>query len=288
MIEVLNMPKSLNRFVFTIISAALLSGCATVNTGYRIADTLATGHNFTKEYIKTGLCDVTSFYHLRNLGGPLTVYIEGDGFAWRSRHELSDDPTPRHPLVLSLAAIDPSDNVAYLARPGQLTASGKPDCDPAYWSEKRFSQEVVSAINSGLDYLKAKSQAKEINIIGYSGGAFIALLVTAERGDVSSLRTIAGNLDPEAVNRYHKVSPLEAIPNPIDIASKISHIPQRHFVSASDSVISVSITGSFAEKVGDQRHESITIVEGTNHTAGWQKAWPSLIQIPLYNRNRFH
>ena len=225
------------------------------------------------------------FCNFTNPGAPLTVYIEGDGAAWRSRRELSDDPSPRHPLVLSLAAMDPSENVAYLARPGQLSASGNPDCDSAYWSEKRFSQEVVNATNSVIDYLKVKSQSKEINIIGYSGGAFIAVLVAAKRNDVSSLRTIAGNLDPEAVNRYHKVSPLETTPDPKDFIAKIAYIPQRHFVSASDNIIPVSITESFIEKIGDQRHKSITIVEGTSHTAGWQKAWPSLITTPLYKRD---
>ena len=263
-----------------MIIMLLIAGCATV--GYRITDKIASEHHFTKDYIKTNLCNITSFYHLDNLGAPLTIYIEGDGAAWRSRHELSEDPTPRHPLVLSLAAIDPSRNVAYLARPGQLSASGNPDCDSAYWSEKRFSKEAVNAINSAIDYLKAKSQSKEINVIGYSGGAAIAVIIAAQRNDVTSLRTIAGNLDHEAVNRYHKVDPLKGSINPIDFASKVSSIPQRHFVSIKDNVVPIAITESFAEKIGDKKHESITIVKGTSHTTGWQKVWPSLINIPLY------
>jgi hypothetical protein len=277
------LPKNL---IVAIIGIAFLSGCVTVNTGYRTADTLAFEHHFAKDYIKTGICNITSFYHFDNLGDPLTVYIEGDGVAWRSRHELSDDPTPRHPLVLSLAAIDSSKNVAYLARPGQLTASCKSDCDPVYWSEKRFSQEVIDAINSSLNYLKEKSRSKEINLIGYSGGAAIAVIIAAQRNDVTNLRTIAGNLDHEAVNRYHKVDPLKGSLNPIDFAVKVSHIPQRHFVSASDNIVPISVAESFVEKIDDQRHESITIVESASHTAGWQKAWPSLINIPLYERDR--
>ena len=261
-----------------------LSGCATVNAGYRVADALAFEHNFTKDYVKTGLCNITSFYHLDNSGAPLTVYIEGDGFAWRTRRELSEDPTPRRPLMLSLASIDPSGNVAYIGRPGQLTVSGKPDCDPAYWSEKRFSHEVVSAINSAIDYLKTKSHSKEVNIIGYSGGAAIAVIIAARRNDIISLRTIAGNLDHEAVNRYHKVESLKESLNPIDFAVKVSHISQRHFVSAGDTVVPISIAESFAGKIGDQKHESITMVPGTTHTTGWQKAWPSLINDPLYKQ----
>ncbi len=266
------------------VMTLFIAGCATVSAGYRSADTIASEHHFAKDYVKTDLCNLTSFYHLNNLGAPLTVYIEGDGFAWRTRRELSDDPTPRCQLVLSLAAIDTSENVAYIARPGQFGASGSPDCDPVYWSKKRFSQEAVNAINTAIDHLKAKSQSKEINIIGYSGGAAIAVIIAAQRNDVASLRTIAGNLDSEAVSRYHKVDFLKGSLNPIDFATKVSHISQRHFVSSGDNVVPMFIAKSFAEKIGDKKYESITIVEGTSHTTGWQKAWSLLINIPLYRK----
>ena len=277
-----------SRYISAGVLCFMLAGCSTVGTGHRAADSIASKSRFEKEYIKTDLCSLTTFHNFTKPGAPLTIYIEGDGFAWRSRHELSDDPTPHHPLVLSLAAIDLSENVAYIARPGHLTASGDPDCNPAYWSEKRFSQEVINTISSAIDYLKAKSQSKEINLIGYSGGAAIAVIISAQRNDIRSLRTIAGNLDHEAVNHYHKVDLLKGSLNPIDFAAKISHIPQRHFASANDSIIPISIAKSFAEKIGDQRSESITIVEETSHTTGWQKVWPSLINIPLYNKGRLH
>ena len=275
------MPASLKNLIFTIIGIAFLAGCATVDTGYHIADTVAFEHHFTKDHIKTRLCNITSFYHFDNLGAPLTVYIEGDGFAWRSRRELSDDPTPRYPLVLSLAATDPSENVAYLARPGQLTASGSPDCDPAYWSEKRFSREVVSAINSSLDYLKAKSQSKEINIIGYSGGAALAIILAAKRNDVISIRTIAGNLDHRALCKYHRVSFLDSSLNPIDYASSVKRIPQRHFIGSEDIVVPEFIAQSFVEREGDNNHDRIIVVKGATHTKGWQKCWKELLSLPL-------
>lgn len=185
-------------------------------------------------------------------------------------------------LVLSLAVIDPSENAAYLARPGQLTASGRPDCDAAYWSGKRFSPEAINAMNVAIDTLKSKSRAREINLIGYSGGAAIAVIIAARRSDVASLRTIAGNLDSEAVSRFHEVSSLEGSLNPIDFAGKISDIPRRHFVADNDNVIPTSATKSFVEKTGDKNGESITIVKETTHFSGWQKRWPSLLNLTLY------
>lgn len=259
-----------------------MAGCATIDDGYHVADRVASEIHFEKEYVKTDLCTLTTFCRFRSPGDPITIYIEGDGTAWKSRNERSLDPTPRHLIVLELAAIDPSGNVAYLARPGQLTASGKPNCNPAYWSEKRFSKEVVDAMNSAIDNLKSKGRSKEINLIGYSGGAAIAVIIAAQRNDIASLRTIAGNLDSEALNQYHKVTPLRSSLNPIDFAIKISHISQRHFVAANDLVIPVNITRSFVEKIGDKNSESITIVKGANHHYGWRKLWPSLLKLPLY------
>ena len=259
-----------------------MAGCATINGAYCAVDRIASENRFKKEYIKTDLCVLTTFCKFSSPDKPLTIYIEGDGSAWSSRNELSENPTPRHPIVLSLAVIDSSGNVAYLARPGQFTASGKPDCDPAYWSEKRFSKEVISAINSVICSLKIKSQSKEINLVGYSGGAAIAVLIAAQRNDVTSLRTIAGNLDPKVINRYHDVSPFKEFLNPIDYAAKISYIPQRHFAAANDRVVPIFVTRSFAERIGDKGGESITIVKGARHSSGWQKAWPSLLKLPLY------
>lgn len=274
------------KFISAIAVVILTTGCVTTTAGYRAADKLALEHHLKEEYLNTDLCTLTVFHKFNRPGVPITVYIEGDGTAWRSRRELSDDPTPRHPLVLSLAAMDPSDNVAYLARPGQLTASGRPDCDPAYWSGKRFSREVVNAMNSAIDNLKSESRSEEINLIGYSGGAAIAVIIAAQRKDVISLRTIAGNLDHEAVNQYHKVTSLEGSLNPIDFSNKVSAIPQRHFTASGDHIVPIFIARSFVAKEGDEKGESITVVEGTTHFSGWQKAWPSLLKLPLYKNSK--
>jgi pimeloyl-ACP methyl ester carboxylesterase len=246
----------------------------------------ASEHYFKKEFVRTDLCTLTVFHNFTRPNTQLTVYIEGDGMAWRSRRELSEDPTPRHPLVLSLAIMDSSENSAYLARPGQLTLLAKPDCDPAYWSGKRFSAEVISAMNSVVDHLKSESRSREVNLIGYSGGAIIAVMMAAQRNDVVSLRTISGNLDPEAVNLYHGVAPMDGSPNLMDNSDKIAHIPQRHFAAENDCVIPFYITRSFAEKVGDKEGKSITVVKGTTHYSGWQKAWPSLLNLPLSKIDR--
>ena len=61
-------------------------------------------------------------------------------------------------------------------------------------------------MNEAIDFLIKKYQAGKIELVGYSGGGAVALLLAVRRHDIVSVRTVAGNLNPEAVNQYHKVS----------------------------------------------------------------------------------
>lgn len=277
---------SSKKATFFFLPALLLcaAGCAAIisqNDRYVAADRVADRAGFEKSFIRASSFTLTAFTRFTKKGDSLHVYIEGDGAAWLSRTRLSDDPTPQTPLVMELAALDPASNVAYLARPGQYAAEGVPDCDGAYWSEKRFSSEVVEAINKALDALRDRAGSREIHLIGYSGGAAVAVLTAARRSDVESLRTVAGNLDPEAVNRYHHVSPVKDSLNPMDAALKLRDLPQRHFAGSKDTVVPPGIARSFLKRAG-RRHESgITVVEGATHTRGWQERWKELLAIPL-------
>ena len=260
-----------------------LCGCAVISplvTRDAPADNLAQNNGFKKEFIKTSRFQLTSYYRFTAPGDPVTIYIEGDGLAWLSRTRLSDDPTPRSPLILELATIDPSTNVAYLARPGQYTQSGIPDCSPEYWSTKRFSEEVVASMNEAVSEILNKAGAKKIDLIGYSGGAAIAVLIAARRDDVKSLRTIAGNLNPPELNRYHGVSQSGFSLNPFGSAKKIKNIPQRHFVGSKDKIVPLSIIEYFVTEEGDKDFERITVVKGAAHKDGWREHWKKLLLMP--------
>ena len=278
--------KKSRGFSFEIASLALamavLAGCATLSSALdpRIAaDEIALKSRFVKESISIQNFTLVAYSRLESLGQPLVVYIEGDGRAWLSKNHLSDDPTPVHPLVLQLAALDSSQNVAYLARPCQYT-SDEP-CDSSYWSNKRFSEEVIASMNQAVDRLKLEAKAKEIHLIGYSGGGAVAVLVAARRNDVASLRTIAGNLDHEAVNHYQGVSSLNGSLNPMDYAAKVSAIPQEHLVGTKDKVIPVFIAKEFAKKANNPLCVKITEVPEASHTSGWIEVWLKVLRRPL-------
>ena len=276
------MRSIVSRISVCIVSIVFISGCVTLSpfaVRQDAADKIAALNGFEKSYIKTDHFILASYHRFKDPNKPLHIYIEGDGAAWITHTRLSDNPTPRNPLVLELAALDPADNVAYLARPGQYSSFGKPDCDPSYWSNRRFSEEVITSMNQATDYLCRKSGSRKVSLIGYSGGAAIAIIVASRRNDIIELRTIAGNLDCEAVNRYHKVTSLEGSLNPIDFASSIAKIPQRNFVGSKDRIIPSFIAASFVEKSGSKNKERITIVKGATHTTGWREKWPKLLSL---------
>jgi len=235
---------------------------------------------FDKKYVKAGMFTLTTYERFKAPSGSIRIYIEGDGRAWETRTRLSDDPTPSSPIALELATADPSDAVVYIARPGQFPAPDSVECNPTYWSERRFAPEVVESFDKAIDILKKRSGARDLELIGYSGGAAIAVLVAARRSDVTSLRTVAGNLDPKALCGYHKVSALGGSMDPLDAAGKVAHIPQRHFVGSADKVTPPFIAESFVERTGDAAHKRITKVELASHKSGWREKWLELLSIP--------
>lgn len=261
-----------------LLALAAIAGCA---SGDReaTAQHLAQSGGLERSSVEAGGFMLTVFTRFDDPRQPVHVYIEGDGLAWLSRTEPSPDPTPRNPLGLTLAAEDPAANVVYLARPCQYTDLGRVPCDQTYWTDRRYSREVVSALAQALDACLLRAPGQRIHLVGYSGGAAIAVLLAAQRTDVASLRSVAGNLDPEAVNRHHQVSPMPGSLDPMDVAPMLADLPQVLFVGSADRVVPASVAQSYAQRVG-AANACVRIVEvaGATHGDGWRGRWPELLR----------
>ena len=208
----------------------------------------------------------------------LVIYIEGDGLAWRRKHILSEDPTPRDPLALRLAAHDPGPAVLYIARPCQYQTGGPgTGCDPRYWSSHRYSEEVVAAVNFAIDWGVRQTGAITISLIGYSGGGTVAVLVAARRHDVTGLATIAANLDHRLWTEMHNVSPLADSLNAANFTNAVDNIPQVHFTGAEDKIVPPAIAESYRTKFTDATMVEIRIVPDFDHRCCWEDAWPDIL-----------
>lgn len=259
--------------------APVLAGCATLDRDAN-ADSIAAPAGMKRMVIKTDPFVLTTFARIRDPRQPVTIYIEGDGLAWLSRTEVSLDPTPREALGLQLAALDPSPNVVYLARPCQFTVRSKnPTCGVPYWTGKRFAPETVASMNQAIDQVSARAPGQKINLVGYSGGGAMAVLVAARRQDVASIRTVAGNLDHAEVNRIAKVSPLSGSLNAIDVARQVEKVPQIHYSGAADTVVPPAIAERF-RMAAQSPCVAVRAVPGASHETGWREYWGRVVNTP--------
>ncbi len=263
-----------------LVFGLLLSACAVTPTpiervGY--ADDLAVHKGWRSIVIPAGRFDLVAYIpqHVQP-GDELTVYIEGDGFAWVSRAQVSSDPTPRDPIALRLALAHPEGNAVYLARPCQYVGAKVSGCSEQYWAEKRFAPEVVDTSNRAVDELKRRFKAHRLTLVGYSGGAAIAALVAARRDDVDRLVTVAGNLDPEAWALHNHLRPLTGSLNPVDVGDTLQSIRQWHFVGGRDRVVPASLIQSFVERFPAERQPVIYIEPEYDHHCCWAANWRRL------------
>jgi len=185
-------------------------------------------------------------------------------------------------LLLNLFLSDKfKGNLAYLARPCQWLEQKPSSCQPKYWTSLRYSPEVISSLNHALDVLKQGSQAESLELIGYSGGGTVALLLAARRQDVNSLRTIAGNLANSFFTRYHGVSDMPKSLDPVDFVAQLQSLPQLHFVGGADDVIPVEVAEYYHSKLASPHCAQYRVLSSVSHSSGWLELWPKLLSQSL-------
>jgi dienelactone hydrolase len=206
----------------------------------------------------------------------LAIYFEGDGFAWVNGTQVSTDPTPNNPLALRLALAQPEGSAAYLSRPCQYVDAEISACSRRYWTDLRFSPEVIEASDRAVEVLKEKFTAKNLTFVGYSGGAAVAVLVAARRKDVVQIITVAGNLDHRAWTAYHHLSPLTGSQNPIDERERLQPIRQFHFAGGKDTLIPPSLVESYADRFLEKSQRTVHVEPTFDHHCCWVEKWPRL------------
>lgn len=212
------------------------------------------------------------------LNRPLRVYLEGDGHAWATASQPSLDPSPHELLVARLALDDPQPS-AYLGRPCQFFAAEP--CRPTLWTARRYAPEVLHSLDQALDGLKARYGTTQFELIGYSGGATLALLLAATRSDVVQVQTLAGNLSPRLWSEMRHLTPLTGSLEPLDYRKRLAHLPQRHLVGLDDRVVPPDLVQRYHRALGDAPCLSVIDFPGVSHDQGWDAAWRQWREWPL-------
>ena len=265
------------------LALLLLQGCSTTGLSERrtLATDLAAEHAWQRETIRTTSFQLAAWLGPASPGRTLTLYIEGDGFAWASRSRPSFNPTPKQPIGLALALHHPHGNAAYLARPCQyVDLAIEPDCTAATWTRDRFAESVIEASNSAISMLKTRYGAQALTLVGYSGGGAVAALVAARRQDVQRLVTVAAPLDHAFWTSSLKLSPLTGSLNPADAWPGLKNLPQIHYVGTDDKVLSASVVESYRAHFPDPEQIRIELIHGFDHRCCWVEAWPEILTQP--------
>lgn len=208
----------------------------------------------------------------------IRVYLEGDGQAWATRSQPSLDPSPRDLLVARLAFADPTPSL-YLARPCQFVRSDT--CETALWTNRRFGSEVLASLDSALDLIKTRYGNRDFELVGYSGGAALALLLAARRDDVASVQTLAGNLSPRYWVQLQQLSPLDGSLEPLDYRQRLARVPQRHLAGDDDRVVPGGVLHHYLDGLGEARCVDTVSLAQVSHRDGWEAAWAQWRQLPL-------
>lgn len=261
--------------VFLIGALALLSACAAFDLDGRRNRLLdqAAAAGWDLGVAETRPFPLFTAARRSNPADLLTVYIEGDGYAWRDPYTPSDDPTPERPVGLRLALMDDAPNILYVARPCQYRElARRTECDAAYWTTHRFAPQVLASLSAAIDRVKRDSAARSIELIGYSGGGAAAALLAERRPDVVRLVTLAANLDLGLWVKLVQVRPMTGSLDPADEARAAASIPQRHLVGSDDEIVTAPVVRSFLAKAGLSR-AAMEEIRGYSHTCCWHENW---------------
>lgn len=285
-----------NQLKFLTLTAAL---CATLGIAacsktpydawrYESADRISAPALMKKRQITADPFMITVFERVHNEGGVADIYFEGDGalsYLGDDVLTVSTNPTPSYPLGLHLASRDNAENVISIARPCQYSGQSNERlgklCEKDVWNSGRYSIETMNAMNTALDKIKARYNFKGFHFVGVDGGAAVAVLLTAKRKDVLSLRTVAGILDTQTYESEHKRKPLTDSLNPRDFAKDIANIPQHHFIGNWDKDMSPAVYQSFRNAMGPSNCLRYSLVDEVDHWKGWANRWDSLLKEPV-------
>ncbi len=270
----------MKHLLFLLLICFLLSAC--VSSYYpdkkQIAEDLAVKSGFLQVNFDTPLFQIYAWLKKSKiLNDTLVIYIEGDGQAWKTRFQVSKNPTPKKPISLYLAIQDPSENIVYLARPCQfIELKNNINCQQKYWTSHRYSKEIINTYHAVLNQIKKIYNIKEIELVAYSGGGVIASLLAGQRKDITRLTTIASNLDHLAWTQYHKISPLKGSLSLYSEPLDFSTIEQQHFFGGKDSVVPYHIN----ERLFKQQFKNdlffYTIYNEFNHVCCWVEQWQTI------------
>jgi dienelactone hydrolase len=200
----------------------------------------------------------------------LTVYLEGDGLPWEGGRIPASDPTPRDPLALQLMA-QSSEPALYVGRPCyyELHDVG---CSAQAWTFARYSSAAVESMAAAITAQASQVSARDVRLIGYSGGGVLAVLIAERLQNVSSVITLAANLDVSAWAAHHGYLPLHDSLNPA-LSTEPHRWRELHLHGVKDTVVPIATTRAYFQRYPAARQIRF---DEYDHVCCWLRDWRDL------------
>lgn len=232
------------RKLFSGLAIAVLCACTTLLVG---------PFNFTYSPIKTQTFEIATWHKTNNAKDPIHIYIEGDGRAFNSQGQPTDNPTPRDMFLRNLVGQDEHTNIAYIGRPCQFVDD--PTCKQSDWTDGRFSANAVDAVAVAI---KTVAKGRPIILVGYSGGAMISGLIIQRHPEMNIQKwiTIAGVLNHADWTEHFGDQPLS---KSLDMCT-LPRIKQLHYVAENDTTVPVALSRKW---IADERN--LVVVPDAKH-----------------------
>lgn len=116
--------------------------------------------------------------------------------------------------------------------------------------------------------------AETAELIGYSGGGVLALMIAARLDAVTRVSTIAANLDTTAWTEFHDLLPLTGSLNPADSLHFPVRFEQVHLSGTRDKVVPMATIARFRSL----HPEAVFLeVEEFDHRCCWAEHWPDIL-----------
>ncbi len=249
-----------------IFTAFFLIGCTSDQARRSRAFDIAAEHGFTAEIVD-GYFPIQIFQ--KNLNSKhAVIYLEGDGLVINAHGKIAQSPTPTDPMALRLAAVDNRKfSKIVINRPFHYTKNAT-GANSKYWTTARYSPEVIQAIINVIKTCQERFHFKTIEIVGYSGGATVALLLAPKLNNITQIISFAGNLDHVNWTKYHNSQPLFESLDPLQNKNAIAKIPQIHFVGENDDNTTVALAVAYKQKLNSKNIKIIPIPD-FSHDSNW-------------------
>jgi len=137
--------------------------------------------------------------------------------------------------------------------------------------------DLVIYLQAKPEVLRARieeSGAKRVTLIGYSGGAALALLIADDIPEADRIVTVAGNLDIAGWVHLHRYSPLAGSLDPLTVKRRRTNVMQLHYAGARDENVPPAMIAAAAAQLGGR----VLIINDFTHECCWVSIWQDVLR----------